>query len=39
MRVKEKTIDYIISGGDEKVLWILEPIHFFANYYNSNSDY
>jgi hypothetical protein len=37
MRLKENTFDYIVSGGDEKVLWILEPIHYFANYFNTNN--
>jgi hypothetical protein len=38
MRLKEDTVDYIVSGGDEKVLRILEPIHYFANYHNSISE-
>lgn len=38
MWLKENTVDYIISGGDEKILRILEPIHYFANYHNSLSD-
>jgi hypothetical protein len=38
MRLKENTVDYIVSGGDEKVIRILEPIHYFANYHNSISE-
>jgi hypothetical protein len=37
MRLKDNTFDYIVSGGDEKILRILEPIHYFANFHNSLS--